>query len=257
MTRYRIKNWDEYQSYRDGRRILWIKLYTRLLDDPEWHRLNGFDAKSLINLWIVASETDGILPSTYKISFRLRITEKQAIRLLSELSHWVEAYDDGLLQDFTSLSQTPTNFYGEEKRREEKESEKRGEGEKLETVSAEPTAAPPRNLLLEAWENNRASMPAVRSFTNQRLSKCNARLRAKGFSLEDFRAAVVKASTTPFLCGDNDRGWKASFDWFIENDTNYHKVLEGRYDRKESGNGKGRESDTSWLDVTMGHGRPH
>jgi len=33
-------------------------------------------------------------------------------------------------------------------------------------------------------------------------------------------------SKSPFLTGD---GWKVSFDWLIENDTNYLKTLEGNY----------------------------
>lgn len=93
------------------------------------------------------------------------------------------------------------------------------------------TPPSPAKALLEIWANNRGSLPAVRSFTNQRVSKCTARLRSPSFSLADFTEAVVKASSTSFLTGGNDRGWTASFDWFIANDTNYVAVLEGKYDK--------------------------
>ena len=33
----------------------------------------------------------------------------------------------------------------------------------------------------------------------------------------------------PFLEGQNDRGWVATFDWIIANDNNAVKVLEGNY----------------------------
>lgn len=91
--------------------------------------------------------------------------------------------------------------------------------------------------LLEIWQAERGAMPPVRSFTNQRVSKCRARLSSSGFSLSDFRDAVRKAAATPFLRGENDRGWRASFDWFIENETRYQAVLEGKYDGGQNGTG--------------------
>jgi hypothetical protein len=88
--------------------------------------------------------------------------------------------------------------------------------------------------LHEIWEQERGALPAVQAITRDRLSKCATRLRNRGGDAEeflrDFRAAVRKASETPFLLGENERGWRVSFDWFIANDTNYLKVLEGRYD---------------------------
>ena len=47
--------------------------------------------------------------------------------------------------------------------------------------------------------------------------------------LEEFRAAVRCAVATPFLAGDGNRGWQASFDWLIANRTNARKVLAGEY----------------------------
>lgn len=114
---YRIKNWGEYQSYKDGRNLIWIRLYKRLLDDDEWHKLSGWDAKYLVMLWLLASEKNGNLPTPNKISFRLRITDKQATELLSALSHWVERYEDGLSQ---ACDETEKSCHIEEKRIEEK-----------------------------------------------------------------------------------------------------------------------------------------
>jgi len=83
-------------------------------------------------------------------------------------------------------------------------------------------------------ENNR--LPGVKAFTDERKRKCQSRInraerdgRLEQF-LPDFREAVRKAQLTPFLRGEGSTGWKASFDWFIANDTNIYKVLEGKYD---------------------------
>jgi hypothetical protein len=67
--------------------------------------------------------------------------------------------------------------------------------------------------------------------------------------LKDFCEAVRRAAATPFLCGAGPAGWRANFDWMIANDTNYLKVLEGRYD---SGNGSREESVRRELRVGMG-----
>ena len=51
----------------------------------------------------------------------------------------------------------------------------------------------------------------------------------------EFALAVRRAAQTPFLAGAGDRGWRANFDWFIANDTNVRRVLEGCYDSNIAG----------------------
>jgi hypothetical protein len=85
----RVKNWEHYQHYR-GRRPPWIKLYRDLLDDHEWHLLDPFSAKTLISLWLLASENDGELPDVPTLAFRLRVAEQRVISALANLDHWLE-----------------------------------------------------------------------------------------------------------------------------------------------------------------------
>ena len=94
----RIKHWDKFQHFKD-RRPPWIKLYRDILDDPEWHELDGEAAKALVMLWLIASEDNGNLPDTRKIAFRLRTSEKQAKQLLSSLSHWLDGDDIAVISD--------------------------------------------------------------------------------------------------------------------------------------------------------------
>ncbi len=88
-------------------------------------------------------------------------------------------------------------------------------------------------VLAEIWEQERGALPALRAMTSERMARCRARLAhardARAF-LGEFREAVRRAAATPFLCGAGPAGWRANFDWFIANGTNYLKVLEGRYD---------------------------
>jgi len=77
-------------------------------------------------------------------------------------------------------------------------------------------------------------LPNPKELTKERKQKCKSRLRCNGF-LENFKQAVTIAQDTPFLCGNNDRGWQADFDWFVANDTNVLKVIEGKYSGKPHG----------------------
>jgi hypothetical protein len=88
----RIKNWSQFQHFKD-RRPPWVKLYRDLLDDMEWHELDANAAKALVMFWLIASETDGELPDTKKLAFRLRMSEKECLDIISKLSHWLE-HDD-------------------------------------------------------------------------------------------------------------------------------------------------------------------
>mgnify|MGYP000556123895 CR=1 FL=1 len=92
---YKIKGWDNFQHFKD-RRPPWIKLYRDLLDDPDWHNLDGDTAKILVSLWLIASEDKegkGGLPDTRRIAFRLRISEIKLNKSLAELSHWIQRDD--------------------------------------------------------------------------------------------------------------------------------------------------------------------
>ena len=118
----RIKDWHKFQHFKE-RRPPWIKLYRDILDDPEWHELDPLSAKVLVMLWLIASESEGTLPSVKNLTFRLRIFEKQLLSILSKLSHFLRQDDITQIsrgyQDDTPEGETETEAYKEE-----------GEGEK-------------------------------------------------------------------------------------------------------------------------------
>ena len=85
------------------------------------------------------------------------------------------------------------------------------------------------SILYDLFSEYNQKLPACIKFTDSRRDKCRTRLKDSSFK-DTFIEAVAKAQTIPALCGENDRGWKASFDWLIDNDTNVVKVIEGKYD---------------------------
>jgi hypothetical protein len=70
-------------------------------------------------------------------------------------------------------------------------------------------------------------LPSARSFSGERQKKCKARIKER--SLQEWGEVFRLMIVTPFLCGQNDRGWKADFDWITANDANAGKILEGKY----------------------------
>ena len=67
----RVKNWEKFQHYKD-RRPPWIKLYHELLDNLDYHLLSPKAGKALPLIWLLGSESDGILPDAKEMAFRIR-----------------------------------------------------------------------------------------------------------------------------------------------------------------------------------------
>lgn len=84
MTRAFIKNWGEFQHYKD-RSPPWVKLHRLLLDNRDYYLLSPVAAKALPLLWLIASEADGALPDTETLAFRLRTTVGEAEQIVVEL----------------------------------------------------------------------------------------------------------------------------------------------------------------------------
>lgn len=77
-----------------------------------------------------------------------------------------------------------------------------------------------------------AGWPILRILSKQRRAALNARMRDAG-GIEGWRAAMSKARASPHLCGQNDRGWVASFD-FLTKQSSFTKLMEGNYDARRS-----------------------
>lgn len=75
-----------------------------------------------------------------------------------------------------------------------------------------------------------AGLPDIRGMTDKRRSALLARLQAEGS--DAWVEVCRKAASAPHLTGQNDRSWKANFDW-LTNPNNFLKVIEGNYDRSD------------------------
>lgn len=100
--------------------------------------------------------------------------------------------------------------------------------------SPTPTEPDEVELAVEAYNAAAAETgwSKVQRLTAQRRSQTRRRLAECG-GIEGWRAAMARARGSPFLTGDNDRGWIASFDFFLQAKS-FTKLMEGAYDRRDS-----------------------
>jgi hypothetical protein len=90
--------------------------------------------------------------------------------------------------------------------------------------------------LLTLWNDILSKrLPRAREITISRQRKCLSRLEER--SIKEWKEVFEKIGQTPFLLGTNKVGWRATFDWIIDNDHNAVKVLEGKYDKVRSNTG--------------------
>lgn len=86
----------------------------------------------------------------------------------------------------------------------------------------------PFDLLVSLWNEVCGEvLPKVVKLTNRR----KASLRQRFKEHDDpawWKGYFTMIAASPFLAGKNDRGWRADFDWVI-NESNMVKVIEGKY----------------------------
>jgi hypothetical protein len=83
---------------------------------------------------------------------------------------------------------------------------------------------------IEEYNRKCIRMPQVTVLTDFR--KKHIMNRYKDFGEDGFLKMLVKASSSDFLNGQSESGWKANFDWLIR-PTNFIKVIEGNYDNEK------------------------
>ena len=103
------------------------------------------------------------------------------------------------------------------------------EEEKNEPTKAKKTIAKINyHSYVDEYNNRCTNLPKVKLLTDKR--KDNIRNFEKTLTLEQFKEICDIANRSRFLIGDNDRGWKADFDFILRVDK-ATSILEGKYDK--------------------------
>ncbi len=68
----KVRNWEKWQTYRKDRGTPpWIKVYARLLTDPDFAELEDHEKWHVIGIWLIARERNGLISDDPKIVQRL------------------------------------------------------------------------------------------------------------------------------------------------------------------------------------------
>lgn len=92
----------------------------------------------------------------------------------------------------------------------------------------------PYEEIVDLYHKYCLSFSKVMIINDSRKKVIGARYKEYKQDLSIFETLFKKAEESEFLKGNNDRGWKANFDWLI-NSTNMVKVLENNYANKKQG----------------------
>lgn len=127
-----------------------------------------------------------------------------------------------------------------------KEKEREGVLEKTPTSGSEKPEAVDQKKndkisfseIKDLWNSTCISFPKLFTLSENRKNKIRLRIEEMGGAekaIPVFRQILEKMQESNFLKGDNNRGWRASFDWLFENGKNWVKVYEGNYSNQTGG----------------------
>lgn len=115
--------------------------------------------------------------------------------------------------------------------RQRKDGGGNGKVEKSSNEDSSVSTDPPLTVdeIVDAWNQRMApqGFPAVRRLTGTRRRQLQARMREN--TIEDWQQAMAALERSAFCRGENDRGWRADFDFLLQ-PKSFTKLLEGAYD---------------------------
>lgn len=191
--------------------------------------------------------------SNKKTAERLGFSHVKVIkqkRILEEMNFIKTRNTDGItfitlnIEKITAIQNSDYNIvknkdYEEEEFFEEQtEEQKQLVIEKCKSVAVESCVKSLWNDLAEKY-----SLPKIAILKNDRLKKLDTVCKyAEITNVQFFEELDKIIGTSSFLRGDNDRGWKCGFDFFL-NKQKFTKALEGYYNTKENAKYTPRENE--------------
>ncbi len=193
MSLLKIRNWETWQTYRKDRGTPpWIKIYRRLLLDPQWNTLTDAQKGQLVSLWVLAGDRNGIIPDDTRMLRKLCQLDSDpdvstfiSLGFIDRLMATKKRNRDN--QEVKTCQPLPRQSDAPEKSREEKRREEeiapRGAPEKTKRATQLPPDFKPSQALLDfAWKIGlEAVVKETEAFEDYH--------RSKGSTFKDWDAA--------------------------------------------------------------------
>jgi hypothetical protein len=84
--------------------------------------------------------------------------------------------------------------------------------------------------VVRAWNElaDHKRLPRVAKLTSSRRKQIQSLIRE--YNVDDWSTAMTAINNSKFLCGENERGWKANFDFLLQ-PKSFVKLIEGAYNK--------------------------
>lgn len=216
-----VRSLEKYHPGYQDRKLRWAKIYFDMVQgDPDCEMITDeTDFARLIKFIILELQAQKPIPlnETYLTKKGFNLKKRPMSLTINMLQNFVEVV-------------TQENILCGLDKEEDKEKDKE-----------EDSVTAVKNQWNEFAKAN--GLTQVMNIIGKRKQQFNSRLKEDGF---DFSKILICASESEFLLGKNDRGWKMDFDFIVKNNTNFLKILEGKYKTNSANKTK---SGKDWLDM--------
>lgn len=201
----KVKDWDEWQSYRKDRGTPpWIKVHRKLLSNEKWAALSDSEKGQIVSIWIVAADNDGDIPDDPKTIRKIcQLDDVPNIRKFKELGFFE---DDGCRID---ANLTPTCQPDEAP---ESESESEPESEYI-NASLKKYFPRPDDVDEKVWDLFLQHRKARKSVVNE--------IVIKGFRREADKAGIILQEAIEIAI---ERGWTGFKAEWVNNNTKTERL---------------------------------
>ncbi len=217
---YYIKNFHKHQSLRSpGKPELPLPEWIEYMPNPKPYQSGGY----IINYEIMPGEYEGMLT-------------------VGNVNESIEQPNNNRKDTLGKPYGYPNPTNKKEKENKNIELEEELEGN---TEGEEKTAEPPVPYQDIADMYNQicgSKLSRINRISDNRKKHLQARWKEVSESIDEFKRLFEITEESKFLTGNNDRNWKADFDWLIKNNHNFNKVLEGKYSNDRASPDKDRAS---------------
>ena len=231
---------------------VYFMILERLRDEPDYtsvkdYNMLAFDLRVSSGIIKSVIEDFGLFSFTdngerfYSGGFLKRMSikdEKSEKAKKSALKRWEKEKNDAFASknDANAMrTHIKNDAIKESKGKESKGKEKKGnENEGMDYPPPKNEIEIDFDFVLELFNSTCPSLPKISKLADARKKKVSRRLTEMENDVEKLKTVFEKAEKSDFMRGDNKNGWRATFDWIFENETNWVKIIEGNYDNKKN-----------------------
>lgn len=229
MSVLAIKNWTEYQHYKD-RTAPWIKLYRDMLDSPMWVMSSDASKLLAVCLMMLALRNDNKIPANPEYVKRfghLEFTPDFSELIKHGFVDFIDENGECLQPASIVLATCPPEREGEQSRTERETS----------IAIGKPNC--PHQEIINLYHEILPASPRIKDWTAARAASLKARWDEdpERQTLVYWRGLFEYIVKSPFLTGKVSSPGRKSFlltlDWLVKAE-NFAKVREGRYEGEVS-----------------------